>query len=522
MRDGAHVRQRRAAARPRRRLELAERPSRSTASAPAASRGRGRRRARGSATRAGLVEAAERERARGRCSACESSRRPISQRARGVRGGLAVERVERRLGVAVLEQRSGPAPRPGRRSRPVAPGVGQRRRAAARAPATSPRSSRMPASVRAGGQLRDRLPTDSSSASRAWSSARRRCPNRRSQRASIHAAAPADEREPERSVRSVSARVASLASSARLDACSASIAHSAAKRSTPRRANTCESANARRHDGSTSERGAPAIARAWARWHSTVGPVRVRVRLDRLLVLVRVVVAVGERLDELVLQLAAQPRRHLGERGPQPGRPPRAARCAGSARRRRSSSRRPRSPASPVAIASSSAGSGSAPVRTCARPSASRMPASFGLGPGEQPQRDVRRALGQRAPARARQDPRRPRVVRRLGREQVGGDDAVQRAVRVQQPRRLAVQARALRAEIGLDRSPAPSGARSASPGGVDQVRVGEHLELRAPPRPRRAGRAPRRARRLVASPSTAVARATAERRGREPCGCAP
>ena len=114
-------------------------------------------------------------------------------------------------------------------------------------------------------------PTDSSSASRAWSSARRRCPNRRSQRASIHAAAPADEREPERSVRSVSARVASRASSAASTACSASIAHSAAKRSTPSRANTCESANARRHDGNTSERGAPAIARAWAMWHRTVG-----------------------------------------------------------------------------------------------------------------------------------------------------------------------------------------------------------------------------------------------------------
>ena len=110
------------------------------------------------------------------------------------------------------------------------------------------------------------------------------------------------------------------------------------------------------------------------------------------------------------------------------------------------------------------------------------MPGVLGLGAGEQPQRDVRRALGQRAPARARQDLRRPRVVRRLGREQVRGDDAVQRAVRVQQPRRLAVQARALGAQVGLHRL-AHHRVHEARVLRVDQVRVGERAQL-----PRRLG----------------------------------
>ena len=105
------------------------------------------------------------------------------------------------------------------------------------------------------------------------------------------------------------------------------------------------------------------------------------------------------------------------------------------------------------------------------------MPGVGGRGALQQPQRDVRRALGQRAPARGREHARRPRVGLRLGGQQVRRDDAVERAVVGQQPRRAAVQARALGPEVGLD-DLGHHRMHEAPLGGVDQVRPGQHREL--------------------------------------------
>ena len=132
------------------------------------------------------------------------------------------------------------------------------------------------------------------------------------------------------------------------------------------------------------------------------------------------------------------------------------------------------------------------------------MPASAGAARPQQPQRDVRRALGQRAAAGGGEHARRPRVGLGLGGQQVRGDDAVERAVVGQQPRGAAVQPRALGAEVGLD-DLEHHRVDEAALGGVDQVRAGQHLELAA----RRLGRQARQRR------DAADARRVAEHRRR-------
>ena len=240
--------------------------------------------------------------------------------------------------------------------------------------------------------------------------------------------------------------------------------------------------------------------------------------LDDAQVLGRVVIAVGEHLDELLLELARERRRRLRRAPSQPVR--RRPRLAAQQQRGRREAGR-------LGGDLGVAGRGGRVQRRkrveagaeLREPEQEQDPGVGGHRALEQSQRDVRCALGQRATASGGEDPGGPRVGLRLGGEQVHGDHAVVRAVLGEQPGGAAVQRASARCRAGRRRrSHAPSGARSAprrrrsgrrgrAPRAPRRRRPAQ--ARRAPPRaarssrrPARRSRGPRRARRARAAGS--------------------